>query len=106
MTFVPPVAVQQAAAQALAVRATMPPSKRGMTPVGLARARDLRAGRAVSLTTIRRMASYFARHAVDKRGSTWRAKGKGWQAWYGWGGDAGRAWVRAVLDFVEAIDAR
>ena len=106
MTFLPPPAVREAAALALAVRAAMPPSQRGMTPVGLARARDLRAGRAVSLTTIRRMHSYFARHAVDKQGKTWRARGKGWQAWYGWGGDAGRAWARAVLDFVEAVDAR
>jgi hypothetical protein len=43
------------------------------------------------------MASYFARHAVDKQGSTWGDKGRGWQAWNGWGGDAGRDWVQSIM---------
>jgi hypothetical protein len=97
----PPQAVADAAALALAVRASMPPSRRGMTPVGLARARELSARRTLSVTTIRRMLSYFARHRVDKAGSTWGARGRGWQSWHGWGGDAGERWARRVLRELE-----
>ena len=97
-TFRPPANVAAAARRALAKRAEMPPSQRGMTPVGIARARDLANRRPVSLDTIRRMAAYFSRHAVDKQGSTWAEYGKGRQAWDGWGGDPGAAWARSILD--------
>ena len=96
-TFTPPAPVADAAAAALEVRALSAPSNRGMTPVGIARARDLANRRPVSLDTIRRMASYFARHLVDKQGATWADKGKGWQAWNGWGGDPGRTWAHSIL---------
>ena len=96
-TFTPPAPVATAAAAALEVRALSAPSNRGMTPVGIARARDLSNRRPVSLDTIRRMANYFTRHASDKQGSTWAEKGKGWQAWNGWGGDAGARWARSIL---------
>jgi hypothetical protein len=72
-----------------------------MTPVGLARARDLSNGRPVSVETLRRMKAYFDRHEIDKRGSTWGERGKGWQAWHGWGGDAGRSWVNGILRSVD-----
>ena len=42
--------------------------KRGGTEVGVARARDISNGRELSIDTVRRMHSYFARHAVDKSG--------------------------------------
>lgn len=96
-TFIPPVAVAINARQALDVRANKPPSQRGMTPVGLARASQLANRKPVSLNTIRRMAAYFARHEVDKQGSTWDSQGAGWQAWMGWGGDEGRAWAKEIL---------
>ena len=97
----PPQAVADAAALALKVRAAAPPSRRGMTPVGLARARDLSARRTLSEDTVRRMVSFFARHEVDKEGSTWAERGPGWQAWHGWGGDAGAMWARRVLRALE-----
>ena len=97
----PPQAVADAAALALEVRAAAPPSARGMTPVGLARARDLSARRTLSEDTVRRMASYFARHEIDKEGATWATRGAGWQAWHGWGGDAGARWSRRVLRALE-----
>ena len=100
-SYRPPEAVRAAAQRALEVRRTKPASQRGMTPVGISRARDLAAGRAVSEDTIRRMVSYFARHEVDKEGSTWKDQGKGWQAWHGWGGDAGRAWAEKTLREIE-----
>lgn len=96
-SFVPPIEVQANARRALEVRAEKPPSQRGMVEEGLARARDLANGRALSIDTIRRMSSFFARHEVDKQGSTWSTYGKGWQAWMGWGGDAGRRWARRIL---------
>ena len=96
-TFMPPAAVQRAAQRALRVRRQSVPSKRGMTPVGLARARDLANGRPVSEETVRRMLNYFTRHEVDKQGATWDEQGKGWQAWHGWGGDAGFRFARRIV---------
>ena len=96
-TFTPPAAVARNARRALDVRKAKPPSQRGMTPVGIARATQLANRSPVSLDTVRRMASYFARHEVDKQGSTWSEQGKGWQAWNGWGGDEGRTWVNSIL---------
>ena len=78
--FTPPKGAQEAAKRALKVRASMSPSKRGMTPVGIARARDLSNGKALSPGIVRRMLAYFTRHESDKEGSTWNTQGKGWQA--------------------------
>ena len=96
-TYTPPVAVARNAQRALDVRATKPPSQQGMTPVGLARARQLANRDPVSLDTVQRMVSYFARHEVDKQGATWDEQGKGWQAWHGWGGDEGRTWANQIM---------
>ena len=96
-TYTPPAPVAAAAAAALEARAAAAPSERGMTAVGIARARDLSNRRPLSLETVKRMAAYFSRHLVDKQGSTWSEKGKGWQAWHGWGGDPGARWARSIL---------
>lgn len=106
INFVPPKSVSDAAAAALDVRAKKPPSERGMTPVGLARARDLKARAKLSPETVRRMLAYLDRHQGDKKGSTWKERGKGWQAWMGWGGDAGWAWARKVVAQMEAADRK
>lgn len=97
----PPQAVRDNAARALKVRASKPPSERGMTSTGLARARDLANGRPVSLDTARRMVAYFERHEVDKQGETWDEQGKGWQAWNGWGGDEGWRWAKRLVAAAE-----
>jgi hypothetical protein len=95
-SYKPPKAVQAAARTGLRVRANMPPSRRGGTDVGVARARDLAGGKSIPLSTIKRMYSFFARHEGNK--STW---GGEWTphkiAWYLWGGDAGFAWVKSIL---------
>lgn len=96
-SFIPPAEVQANARRALEVRASKPPSERGMLDEGISRARDLSNGRAIPLETIKRMYSFFERHEVDKQGSSWDTYGKGWQAWMGWGGDAGRRWVKRIL---------
>lgn len=95
--YSPPPAVRRAAQLALAVRAAKPASQRGMTRVGLATARLLASGQPIRLSKIRHIARYFPRHEVDKAGQTWASRGRGWQAWHGWGGDAGWAWARRIL---------
>jgi hypothetical protein len=92
---VPPQGVQQAAQRGLDLRREF---GRGGTAVGIARARDLARGAAVSDDTIMRMASFFARHAVDKRPGWSKPSNpsNGYIAWLLWGGDAGRAWANKV----------
>jgi len=104
--FRPPEAVAAAARRALEQRAKKPASERGMTSVGLARARQLINRQALSPSTIDRMVSYFARHEVDKSGSSWGDYGKGRQAWDGWGGDAGARWARSVAARMDAAEKR
>ena len=96
--FTPPAGVREEAARALAWRREF---GRGGTEVGIARGRDLSNGTTISPDTARRMVSYFARHEVDKDGATWPTRGAGWQAWHGWGGDAGARWSRRVLRALE-----
>ena len=50
------------------------------------------------------MLAYFSRHEVDKKGSSWDEQGKGWQAWHGWGGDAGFSWARKLVKQMDAAD--
>ena len=102
--FTPPKGVREAAARGLEVRASKPPSERGGTPVGIARARDLSNGKKISPDTARRMKAYFDRHEIDKQGSTWNNLGKGWQAWQLWGGDAGQAWSAKLVRQMNAAD--
>ena len=102
--FTPPQGARDAAKRALDVREGKPSSQRGMTPVGIARARDLQNGVKLSPDTVRRMKAFFDRHEVDKKGATWDEQGKGWQAWHGWGGDAGFSWARKVVGQMEARD--
>lgn len=102
--FTPPQGVQEAAKRGLDVRESKPPSERGGTAVGVARARDLSNGRTISPETARRMKAYFDRHEVDKQGSTWDEQGKGWQAWMLWGGDPGKAWSNKLVRQMNAED--
>ena len=104
ISFQPPAPVAAAARRALDRRAQQPPSNRGMTPVGLARARQLANRQVLSPATIDRMVSYFARHAIDKRGSSWADYGKGRQAWDGWGGDPGQRWANGVARRMDAAE--
>lgn len=104
--FTPPKGAQEAGKRALEVRASKPQSQRGMTSVGIARARDLANGKAMSPDTVKRMLNYFTRHEVDKQGSTWSDQGKGWQAWHGWGGDAGFSWAKKVVRQMNTADSK
>jgi hypothetical protein len=94
----PPADVADAAQRGLDLRAKQPPSSRAGTPVGLRRASQLANKQRTSLNTLIRMVRYFARHEVDKKGEGWGIDSKGYQAWLMWGGDAGRAWAKRMVD--------
>lgn len=80
--------------------------KRGGTEVGVARARDISNLRNLSLDTVTRMNSYFARHEVDKQAEGWNVGEDGYPsagriAWQLWGGDPGRDWAARILERTE-----
>jgi hypothetical protein len=72
------------------------------TAVGWGRARDIVAGRSMSLSVVKRMYSYFSRHEVDKQGKGFNPGSEGYPSkgrvmWSAWGGDAGFSWSRAIV---------
>jgi HK97 family phage prohead protease len=104
--FTPPAGVREEAAKGLAWRSEY---GRGGTAVGVARARDLSNGTNISPETAKRMASYFARHEVDKQGEGWSPSQDGFPsagriAWALWGGDAGQAWANKLVRQINAAD--
>ena len=104
--FSPPQQVRANSARSLELRRKY---NRGMTAVGVARARDLSNGKNISADTIKRMHSYFARHEVDKKGKDWANQSNpsaGYIAWLGWGGDAGRSWVNGIIKKLDAKESQ
>ena len=104
--FTPPAGVREEAQKGLDWRSEY---GRGGTAVGVARARDLSNGTNISPETAKRMASYFARHEVDKQGEGWSPGQDGFPsagriAWALWGGDAGQAWASKLTRQIEAAD--
>jgi len=94
MPYRPNQAMRENAKRALEYRKTLPPSKRFGTPVGLARARDIANGVALSKTTIRRMQSFLARHRKNfemYRGK--KEKGAGYWSYMLWGGPQAIGWT-------------
>ena len=76
---------------------------RGGTEVGVARARDISNRRNLSMETVLRMKSYFARHEVDKEAEGFYQGQDGFPsagriAWQLWGGDAGEAWANRIVE--------
>jgi hypothetical protein len=76
---------------------------RGGTEVGIARARDIINGKNLSLDTVNRMVSFFARHEVDKKAKGFRQGEDGYPsngriAWALWGGDAGKSWSEKIAN--------
>lgn len=103
--FKVPADVAKAAARGLEMRESQPPSKRGGTAVGVARARDLKGRKALSKATIKRMVSFFARHR-DPESSSSKTRGDGAseakQADLLWGGSAGKRWANGIKRQLEA----
>lgn len=102
-SFKPTLKMAANAKRGLKLRDTF---KRGGTEVGVRRAEQLVHRATLDEADIKSMASYFARHAVDKdaKSTTWgdlSDPSAGYIAWLLWGGDAGEAWAkrsRAKLD--------
>ena len=105
-TVKPPKGVQDEAALGLEWRLK---HKRGGTMVGVARARDLSGGRAVSYLTLKRMKAYFDRHEKDLQGEGSKPGETGYPsagliAWKLWGGDSGRTWALSELRKAGMLD--
>jgi len=110
-TYTPTSGMKAAARRALRWKAEGKAKGAG-TPVGWGRATDILAGRAMSLSTVKRMYSFFSRHEVDKKGKDFYnkvdKKGKdfynssnpsnGRIMWDAWGGDAGFSWSRKIAE--------
>lgn len=100
-TFVPPSNVAKEAQQALDWRDEHGDEVKAMTKTGWTRANQLAKREEISLKTVRRMRDFFDRHeknkdvSPDHKDEPW--KDNGHVAWKGWGGDAGKRWVKKVL---------
>ena len=73
------------------------------TAVGWGRARDIVAGRSMSLSVVKRMYSFFSRHEVDKQAEGFSSGEEGYPSkgrvmWDAWGGDAGYSWSRGIAE--------
>jgi hypothetical protein len=95
--FVPPVAVRSAAKRGLdLVRNNR--AGGGFEPATADRARKIAAGKPLTLDHVKRMHSFFSRHAVDEKPG-WSTPGKetpGYTAHMAWGGDAGKSWAKSI----------
>ena len=71
------------------------------TAVGWTRAGQLARGETLSLSTVKRMYSFFSRHEVDKKGKDFNNAenpSNGKIMWLAWGGDAGFSWSRKIVN--------
>jgi|688.fasta_scaffold00107_36 hypothetical protein len=99
-TFTPTSGMKAAARRALRWKEEGKATGAG-TPVGWGRARDIVAGRSMSLSVVRRMFSFFSRHEVDKKGKDFyntSNPSNGRIMWDAWGGDAGFSWSRGIVN--------
>jgi hypothetical protein len=100
-TFVPPMDVRVAARRALDWISEGKAGD-GFTGIGRSRAGQLASGEGVSLATLKRMKSFFARHEVDKEAIGFSQGEKGFPsagrvAWDAWGGDDGFTWAKTMI---------
>jgi hypothetical protein len=96
--YSPPAGARAAARRAIKFKEDGKATGAG-TAVGWTRARQLANGETLSLSTVKRMYSYFSRHEVDKKGKDWGNSANpsnGYIMWLAWGGDAGYSWSRRI----------
>ena len=82
---------------------------RGGTAVGVARARDISNGKRLSEDTVKRMHSYFSRHATNKAKHYDAKENDGgptaWRiAWDLWGGSGAFTWSKGITDLLKKED--
>jgi hypothetical protein len=98
--YSPPAGARSAARRAIKFKEDGKATGAG-TAVGWTRARQLANGETLSLSTVKRMYSYFSRHEVDKKGKDWGSQSNpsnGYIMWLAWGGDAGFSWSRGIVN--------
>jgi hypothetical protein len=98
--YAPPAGARAAARRAIKFKEEGKATGAG-TAVGWTRARQLANGETLSLSTVKRMYSYFSRHEVDKKGKDWGSQANpsnGYIMWLAWGGDAGFSWSRGIVN--------
>lgn len=96
-----PTSGMQAAARRAIKLKEQGKAKGAGTAVGWTRARQLANGETLSLSTVKRMYSFFSRHEVDKKGKDWdnaENPSNGKIMWLAWGGDAGFSWSRKIVE--------
>ena len=98
--YSPPAGARSAARRAIKFKEDGKAKGAG-TSVGWTRAGQLARGETLSLSTVKRMYSYFSRHEVDKKGKDWGNSANpsnGYIMWLAWGGDAGYSWSRGIAN--------
>lgn len=98
--YSPPAGARSAARRAIKFKEDGKANGAG-TAVGWTRAGQLARGESISLSTVKRMYSYFSRHEVDKKGKDWgntANPSNGYIMWLAWGGDAGFSWSRRIVE--------
>jgi hypothetical protein len=98
--YSPPAGARSAARRAIKFKEDGKATGAG-TQVGWTRAGQLARGETISLSTVKRMFSYFSRHEVDKKGKDWgntANPSNGYIMWLAWGGDAGFSWSRGIVN--------
>ena len=98
--YSPPAGARSAARKAIKFKEDGKANGAG-TSVGWTRAGQLARGETISLSTVKRMYSYFSRHEVDKKGKDWGNQANpsnGYIMWLAWGGDAGFSWSRKIVN--------
>jgi len=98
--YSPPAGARAAARRAIKFKEDGKANGAG-TAVGWTRAGQLARGETLSLSTVKRMYSYFSRHEVDKKGKDWGNQANpsnGYIMWLAWGGDAGFSWSRRIVN--------
>lgn len=73
----------------------------GGTLVGVMRARDIMNRKTLSEKTVKRMYSFFSRHAGNEKLDKGTEKDAGYIAWLLWGGNSGRAWADRKVKEIE-----
>lgn len=98
--YKPTSGMQSAARRAIKLK-EQGKAKGAGTAVGWTRAGQLARGETLSLSTVKRMYSFFSRHEVDKKGKDWdnaENPSNGKIMWLAWGGDAGFSWSRKIVE--------
>ena len=98
--YSPPAGARSAARRAIKFKEDGKANGAG-TSVGWTRAGQLARGESLSLSTVKRMHSYFSRHEVDKKGKDWgntANPSNGYIMWLAWGGDSGFSWSRSIVN--------